>query len=433
MNDFKARRERLFDKMYDNSLAVVCSAPIQYRNNDADYKFRQDSYFYYLTGFEESFAIAVLIKTRGTRKYVLFCQEKNQEQERWTGNRVGVLGAQNELGADHAFPIAEAGLKFPQFFKEIKTVYYLVGKQPPFEAKLFSWIQSLQKMQRQGITPPEKYVDLSLILDELRLIKEPQEIEIMQKAASVTIEGHQRAMLKAQPGLYEYHLEAELSYAFYQGGCQHQAYNAIVASGANACVLHYVKNDCQLKAGDLVLIDAGAEYQNYAADVTRTFPVSGKFSTEQQAIYELVLAAQQKAIQVIKPKTPWQSIQQNILEILVMGMIDLGILKGDKDGLIESEAYKPFYMHNSGHWLGLDVHDVGKYKVENEWRPLAENMVLTVEPGLYIDEDSPNVPEKWRGIGVRIEDDILVTADGCNVLTEALPKTVDDITHFMQS
>tara|TARA_R110002110_G_scaffold65206_1_gene179894 strand:- start:43033 stop:44292 length:1260 start_codon:yes stop_codon:yes gene_type:complete len=419
--------------MHDNSLAVISSATVQHRNGDAEHLFRQDSYFSYLTGFEESFAVAVFLKVNQKTHYILFCQDKNPEKERWTGHRMGVLGAQSELGADHAYPIAEAGIKLPQLFKGVQTLYYLVGAHPAFEAKLFSWVQSLRQMQRQGIAPPEKYIDLRVILDESRLIKDKSEIACMRKAAEITMNGHRRAMLKAKPGLYEYHLEAELQYAFYQGGSRSPAYNSIVAAGANACILHYVNNNCELKNNDLVLIDAGAEYQNYAADVTRTFPVNGQFSSAQQAIYELVLASQLKAIEMIKPGVPWGDLQTNIVEVLVTGLVDLGVLTGDVDGLIEREAYKPFYMHNSGHWLGLDVHDTGAYKIKGEWRPLKENMVLTVEPGIYIDQDNESVPEKWRGIGVRIEDDVVVTDVGSEVLTDALPKSVNEIQQFMQS
>ncbi len=433
MVDYKARRESLFQKMHDNSLAVISSATMQYRNGDAEHLFRQDSYFSYLTGFEEGFAIAAFLKINQVNHYIIFCQDKEPDKERWSGYRVGVQGAQSELGADHAYSIVEASIKLPQLFKGVQTLYYLVGSHPAFEGKLFSWIQSLRQMQRQGITPPERYFDLRVLLDEFRVVKDQAELELMRKAADITMDGHRRAMQTAKPGLYEYHLEAELQYAFCQGGSRSAAYNSIVASGSNACVLHYVKNNCELKDRDLVLIDAGAEYQNYAADVTRTFPINGQFTAEQQAIYELVLASQLKAIETIKPGAAWDVMQKTIVEVLVTGLVDLGILQGEVSSLIEQEAYKPFYMHNSGHWLGLDVHDTGHYKIKNKWRPLKENMVLTVEPGIYIDHDNESVPEKWRGIGVRIEDDVVVTESGVEVLTEALPKTVSDIVQFMKS
>jgi len=433
MINYQARRESLFQKMHDNSLALISSATIQHRNGDAEHLFRQDSYFSYLTGFEESFAIAAFLKINQVNHYIIFCQDKDPERERWAGHRLGVQGAQFKLGADHAYSIVEASIKVPQLFKGVQTLYYLVGSHPAFEGKLFSWIQNLRQMQRQGISPPEKYVDLRVLLDESRLVKDQAEIALMRKAADITIDGHRRAMQAAKPGLYEYHLEAELRYAFCQGGSRSAAYNSIVASGSNACILHYVDNNCELKDKELVLIDAGAEYENYAADVTRTFPVNGQFTAEQQAIYELVLASQLKAIEAIKPGVTWDVMQKIIIEVLVTGLVDLRILKGDISNLIEQEAYKSFYMHNSGHWLGLDVHDTGHYKIHNKWRPLKENMVLTVEPGIYIDQDNESVPEKWRGIGVRIEDDVVVTESGVDVLTDALPKTVNDIVLFMKS
>lgn len=432
IQEFQARRAALFQKMPMNSLAILASAPIQFRNSDTDHLFRQDSYFYYLTGFNESFALAALLKTQKGNQFILFCQDRDKEQERWTGTRAGVQGARERYGADQSYSIHEAALRFPGLFHDIETVYYLVGMHPGFEKKLFTWINALRKQQRKGFTSPEKYIDLRSLLDEMRVIKSPQEIASMQKAADITVEAHIKAMQSTAPGKYEYHLEAELQYAFYQAGSRHVAYNPIVATGNNACTLHYVDNCAPLLDGQMVLIDAGCEFENYAADVTRTFPVNGRFTAPQQALYECVLNAQMAAIEIVKPGMLWHEMQQAILKQLVSGLIDLRILQGDIEPLIAEEAYKPFYMHSSGHWLGLDVHDTGKYKLNDQWRPLLPGMVFTIEPGLYIDQDNMKVNEKYRGIGIRIEDDILVTQAGCNVLTDALPKSVSDIEKLMK-
>lgn len=430
--DFSARRQAVFNKLPENSLVLCSSAPMQFRNSDAEHLFRQESYFHYLTGFNESFAIAAFVKNKNGNKFILFCQDRDKNQERWSGTRAGLKGAREQFGADEAYSISEASIRFPELFHEIHQVYYIVGMHPAFEKKVFSWINAMRKQQRKGITIPYKFIDLRTLLDEMRLIKSPEEISAMRKACDITLAGHRRAMKAASPDLYEYSLEAELLYAFYQGGSRHVAYNPIVASANNACTLHYVENKDKLKDNTLVLIDAGCEYENYAADVTRTFPVNGKFTSEQQALYECVLASQLAAIKSIKPGAPWNEAQKIIVEVLVTGLVELRILQGDIKELIEKEAYKKFYMHNSGHWLGLDVHDVGDYKINNQWRPLQPGMVLTVEPGLYIDQDENSVPAKYRGIGIRIEDDILVTDQGCEVLTRDVPKTVAEIESFMK-
>lgn len=430
--DFQAKRDAVFSRLPKNALAILASAPIQYRNSDTDHLFRQDSYFYYLTGLEESYAILALMKTDQGNRTVLFCQERNEAEERWHGPRVGVQGAKEILGVDEAFPISEAALRFPGVFHDIEQIFYLVGIHPGFEKKLFSWINALRKQNRKGTTVPHRYVDLRHILDEQRIIKSPDELACIRKACDVTASAHLQAMQIAAPDLYEYSLEAELLHCFYKHGSRHVAYNPIVATGSNACILHYVANKAKLEAGQLVLIDAGCEIGNYAADVTRTFPVDGQFSKAQQALYDIVLDAQEAAIKCIQPGVTWDTMQSEILKTLVTGLVDLGILTGDRDTLIQEEAYKPFYMHSSGHWMGLDVHDVGNYKVQKEWRPLAPGMVFTVEPGLYIDADNMNVPEKYRGIGIRIEDDVLVTETGHDVLTSAAPKSVSEIEKAMK-
>lgn len=429
---FQARRQKLFDHMIDNSIALLSAAPTQHRNSDTEFPYRQESHFHYLTGFDESFAIAVFVKKQGKLKFILFCQDRDESAEQWTGPRAGIKGAIEEYGADEAYPINEASLRFPELFYGMSTIYYLVSTHPAFDKKLFSWINALRTKTRSGIASPYRFMDLRLLLAELRLIKSPDEIEALQTACDISAHGHIQAMKRCRIGMHEYNLEAILLYEFYRKGSRYPAYPSIVASGNRACVLHYTKNNAVLKDNELVLIDAGAEYDYYASDITRTFPINGKFTAEQQAIYELVLASQMAAIEMIAPQLSWDEIQKKIVEVLITGMVDLKILRGDPKVLIEEKAYAPFYMHNSGHWLGMDVHDVGDYRAGDIWRKLLPGMVFTVEPGLYLSESNTKIPEKWRGIGVRIEDDILVTEQGKTVLTHAVPKTVNEIENIMQ-
>jgi len=431
MAEFQRRRQRVFEQMTDNSIAVFAAAPVVHRNSDTEYPFRQESYFYYLTGFEESFAIAVLVKKDGQQRYVLFCQERDPEAERWTGSRVGIQGACQDYLADEAYSISETTLRLPNVFSGINCVYYLVNSNPGLDKKLFSWIDTLRKKSRQGVKAPSKYIDLRAIVDDLRLIKTPEEIKLMRKVCAISASAHVKAMHHARVGMNESELEGLILYEFMQQGCRNVAYSSIVASGNNACTLHYTRNNTIIEKDALVLIDAGAELENYAADITRTFPVSGKFTLQQQAIYELVLAAQKAAIALIKPGLAFEDLQKTIVNVIVAGLVELKILKGDINTLVEEKAYLPFYMHNSSHWLGLDVHDVGDYKVDNQSRRLAQGMVFTVEPGLYLDANDTHIPEQWRGIGVRIEDDVLVNTVGCEVLTADAPKTVHDIETLM--
>ncbi len=431
--DFSARRNKVFSQMQDNSIALLTAAPTQYRNSDTEYPYRQESHFYYLTGFDESDAIAILVKKQGETRFILFCQERDKQVEQWTGQRVGVIGAREIFAADEAYPITEASLRLPDLLAGTSIVYYLVNANRAFSEKIFSWLGHLRKKNRQGVTVPHQFIDLSVILDELRLFKSEQEIDLMQHVCEISAKAHCEAMLRCQPGLYEYALEAVLLYEFYRQGAHAVAYSSIVAGGNNACTLHYTRNESQLLEGQLVLIDAGAEIKGYAADITRTFPVNGRFSASQQAIYELVLASQVAAINCVSPQVTWDKIQQTILTVLVTGLVDLKILQGDPKTLIEEKAYLPFYMHSSGHWLGLDVHDVGEYKQQGNWRALLPGMVFTIEPGLYISADNQEVAEKWRGIGVRIEDDILLTDKGVKVLTQGVPKTVVEIENLMKN
>ncbi|MFI4937088.1 MAG: Xaa-Pro aminopeptidase [Candidatus Berkiellales bacterium] len=431
LSHFQARRQKVFEQMTDNSMAVLFAAPMQYRNSDTEQPYRQDSHFYYLTGFDESAAIAVLLKKGAQCRFILFCQDKDPTAEMWTGSRVGVNGAK-EYGADLAYPIGETPKRFPELLLDIENLYYLVNAAPHLDQKLFSWLKNVPKKSRSSSNTPHKFIDLSAILNEMRLIKSTEEITLMRRAAEISVSAHIAAMQNCKPGMNEYNLEAILLHEFYRMGSRHVAYSSIVAAGNNACTLHYTRNQDLLKDKQLVLIDAGAEFENYAADITRTFPINGKFTSDQQAIYELVLASQTAAIDLVAPGVKWEEIQQKIIQVLVAGLIDLKILKGNLQDLIDQKAYEPFYMHNSGHWLGMDVHDVGDYKVKGQSRPLVPGMVFTIEPGLYFAENNAHVPEKWRGIGVRIEDDILTTSTGKEVLTNHAPKKVNAIEELMR-
>ena len=429
--DFKARRQKVFAQMHDNSIAILSASAIQHRNSDTEHPFRQDSYFYYLTGFDESFAIIALIKQGGKQQFIMFCQERDPAAEQWTGSRVGIRGAKDQYGADEAYSISEAPQRFNALFADIQTIYFLVNNNPSFDKKLLSWVDAQHKKARKGVCAPSTFIDLRLILDEMRLFKTKEEVELLVKTCDISAHAHVRAMQECKVGMYEYELEAALLYEFYRKGSRHVAYPCIVAAGGNACVLHYTRNNAQIKDNDLILIDAGAEIEGYAADITRTFPANGKFTPEQQAIYELVLTSQLAAIETITVDATWDQMQKTILQVLVQGLVDLKILKGEVATLIEEKAYLPFYMHNSGHWLGLDVHDVGNYKNKDGWRLLEKGMVFTVEPGLYISPYNEQVAPKWRGIGVRIEDDILVD-NKAMVLTHGVPKTVKEIEEIMK-
>lgn len=423
---YQQRRQKLFDKMQDESIALIAAAPMQLRNGDTEYPYRQDSYFYYLTGFEESFAIVALVKTKKHCQFILFCQDRDPQAEQWNGPRAGISGAQEKFGAAQAYSINEASLRLTQLFDGLRVVYYMMGAHSGFDRKIFAWLDALRQKSKQKSSLPQRFIDLRSLLDEMRLLKTPAEQEIIRKSCEISTQAHLRAMRRCQVGMHEYELEAVLLHEFYRQGCRNVAYPSIVASGENSCTLHYQRNQSIMQDGQLVLIDAGGEYQGYASDITRTFPVNGKFSAPQQAIYEVVLAAQMAAIEYIQPDKSWSGIQETVLKVLVQGLVDLNILKGDVSNLIESKAYLPFYMHNSGHWMGLDVHDVGDYLIDNQSRLLKTGMVFTIEPGLYF---APHlrVPDIYKTIGVRIEDDILIKTDGVEVLTQAAPKKIDEI------
>ncbi|SEQ93360.1 aminopeptidase P . Metallo peptidase. MEROPS family M24B [Amphritea atlantica] len=428
---FAARRQQLMDQMAPGSVAIIPAAADVPRNRDVEYPFRQDSDFYYLTGFNEPDALLLLIPGRSEGQVVIFCRDRDPEMEIWNGYRAGPEGVCKQYGADQAYPVAEMDERMAELLEGRARLYYSMGSSEALDGQVRDWLNSIRKKARLGAVAPSEIVMLDHLLHEMRLFKSAEEIEVMRAAGRISAEAHVRAMKACQPGLLEYQLEAEITHHFAMNGCRLPAYSSIVGGGDNACVLHYTENRDELKNGDLVLIDAGCELDYYAGDITRTFPVSGKFSPEQQAVYELVLKSQLACIEAIRPGVPWIRIHDLSVEILTQGLIDLGLLKGDLEGLIESGAYKAFYMHRIGHWLGMDVHDVGDYKVNGDWRPLEPGMVMTVEPGIYISPQNEHVDKRWRGIGIRIEDDVLVTENGYEILSAGVPKSVAEIEQLM--
>ncbi len=430
-SEYARRRKALMEQMEPDSIAILPAAPVYIRNRDVEHVYRQDSDFQYLSGFPEPEAVIALIPGREHGEYVLFCRERDPERELWDGLRAGQEGAVNEYGADDAFPIGDIDDILPGLIEGRSRVYYAIGTNEAFDHRLMEWIKTIRAKVRQGAQPPNEFVALDHLLHDMRLYKSVNEVKVMKHAAEISARAHIRAMQASRAGLFEYHLEAELDYEFRKGGAKMPAYGSIVAAGRNACILHYRENDAPLKDGDLVLIDAGCEIDCYASDITRTFPVNGKFSPEQKAIYQLVLAANEEAFKFIAPGRHWNEAHEATVRVITAGLVELGLLQGEVDELIASEAYKPFYMHRAGHWLGMDVHDVGDYKVGGEWRVLEPGMAMTVEPGIYIAADNLLVAKKWRGIGVRIEDDVVVTKTGCEILTGGVPKSVAEIEALM--
>ena len=431
--DFQERRDRLAEEMGPHSIAIIATSPVAMRNRDADYKFRADSSFFYLTGFAEPEAVAIIETFESIDEgytYSLFCRERDREMEIWHGYRAGVDGAVEDYDADEAYAIDLLDEEIIEKLLNKQKLFYRMGQQADFDARVAKWIAEANGESRKGTSAPAQVIQLDRILDEMRLHKSPQEIELMQIASTISAQAHTRAMQTVKPGMMEYALEAELNYIFGQNGCV-PSYNSIVGGGENGCILHYVENDKVLKDGDLVLIDAACEYQLYASDITRTFPVNGKFSSEQKALYEVVLKAQLAAIDAVRIGNSYKEPHRIAVRILVQGLLDLGLMQGNIEQIIESESFHQFYMHGTGHWLGMDVHDVGSYKIEGEWRAYEEGMTVTVEPGLYIAPDDETVDAKWRGIGIRIEDDVVVTKDGPRVLTAAVVKTVEEIEALM--
>ncbi|MCW9025430.1 MAG: Xaa-Pro aminopeptidase [Gammaproteobacteria bacterium] len=431
--EFKRRRRRLMQMMDNDSVAILPTAPVRIRNRDAEYPFRPDSDFYYLTGFPEPEAVAVLVPGREHGEYILFCRENDPEMETWNGTRAGQEGAVDQYFADDSFPIDDIDDILPGLLENKERVFYTMGTLPDFDQRLIGWVNRLRKQSRAGIHTPGEFVALDHFVHDMRLYKSSAEIKAMRQAAKISSKAHIRAMQACKPGMMEYQLEADLLHTFMYGGARSPAYSSIVGSGANGCILHYIENTAKMKDGDLVLIDAGAEYDCYAADISRTFPVNGQYSRCQRALYEIVLQAQYAAIEQVKPGNHWNDPHEAAVKVITQGLKDLGILKGSIKNLLKNESYKPYYMHRTGHWLGMDVHDVGDYKVETEWRVLEPGMVLTVEPGLYIAGGHKGVAKKWWDIGIRIEDDVLVTKDGCEVLTADVPKEPDEIETLMAS
>jgi Xaa-Pro aminopeptidase len=429
--EFARRRKQLMRMMGVGGIAILPASPERIRNRDVEYPYRPDSDFFYLTGFAEPEAVAVLVPGREHGEYILFCREKDPEKEIWTGRRAGQEGAKEIYEADDSFPISDIDEILPGLLEHAERVYYTMGCVPDFDNRLLGWLKEIRQKARTGSRTPDEFVSLEHTLHDMRLFKSKHEIRHMRKAIEISINAHKRAMRKCKPGMTEYQVEAEFLHEFRKHGADY-AYPPIVGGGANACILHYTANSDVLNDGDLLLIDAGAEYQCYAADITRTFPVNGKYSGEQKAVYEVVLEAQAAAIEAVKPGNQWHAPHTAAVKVLADGISQLKILKGSSDYLIETEKYRQLYMHRTGHWLGMDVHDVGDYKVDDEWRELEQGMVLTVEPGLYIPANSPDVHERWWNIGIRIEDDVLVTEKGHDVLSSAMPSAVDDVEALMR-
>ena len=429
--EYSARRKEIMSLMHSNSIAIISAAPEKVRSRDTHYPYKQNVNLSYLCGFPEPDSVLVLIPGRAQGEMVLFCRDKDPLRETWDGYREGPEGAVSNFGADDAFPIADIDDILPNLIEGKDRLYYAIGKDPEFDRHLMDWVNHVRNQRGNGALPPGEFVDLDHFINEMRLFKTAGELKIMRKAAEISVSAHSRAMKASKPGLFEYQLQAEIEHEFAVHGSAGAAYTSIVGGGKNGCILHYIENRDALKGGDLVLIDAGCEYQNYAADITRTFPVNGKFSDEQAAIYDIVLQAQTDAIAVISPGIEYNKTNEATVLAITQGLVDLGILHGDVDELIASEAHREFYMHGAGHWLGMDVHDVGDYKIDGQWRVYEPGMVVTIEPGIYIAPGNPNVDKKWHGIAVRIEDDIVVTKDGNENITAGVPKKRDEIEALM--
>jgi Xaa-Pro aminopeptidase len=424
---FLARRKRVLDAIAPGATAILPSAPVAIRSGDVEFIYRQDSDFYYLTGFAEPESVALLSPGHPDGEFVMFVRPRDKERETWTGRRAGVEGAIVEYGADKAYVIDELEKILPRYLEKSDRVHYPLGLNEKMDERVLKLVRWAHSMRPRIGVGPSSIIDPRDIIHEARLKKEPAELESMRRAMAISAEAHKRAMTKARGGMKEWQIEAEVDYAFRSNGATCPSYPSIIASGPNAATLHYINNDREMRTGELLLIDAGAEYDFYAADITRTSPIGARFTALQRSIYEVVLEAQRQAIEVIKPGVRFDDPHEAALRVLVDGMRQLGILHGSAAEIIESGAYRRYYMHRTSHWLGMDVHDVGLYRVDGASRVLEPGMVLTVEPGLYIDPDDEDVPESFRGIGIRIEDDVLVTDDGHDVMTAATPKSIADV------
>jgi Xaa-Pro aminopeptidase len=430
--EFTRRRRQLMRIMGRDSIAILPGAPVRRRNGDVDYHYRQDSDFQYLTGFDEPEAVAVLVPGRSQGEYVLFVRDRDPARETWDGARAGPEGAVAGYGADDSFPIDDIDDILPGLLERCARVYYTMGVHPDFDQRVIGWVNGLRAQAKHGLHTPQEFVALDHHLHEMRLFKTRAELDVMRRSARIAAGAHGGAMKRAAPGRTEYEVMAEILHEFHRQQAD-ISYYPIVGSGPNACVLHYHANSRQMKDGDLLLIDAGCEFDYYASDITRTFPVSGRFSGPQRELYEVVLAAQRAAIERVRPGNHWNDPHDAAVKVITQGLVRLGLLKGRVSTLIREEAYKKFFMHRTGHWLGMDVHDVGEYKVGDEWRLLEPGMVMTVEPGIYIAPGTKGVAKQWQGIGIRIEDDVAVTKDAPEVLTSDVPTDPDAIEGLMQA
>jgi Xaa-Pro aminopeptidase len=424
--EFAKRRRQLMRMIGKGSVAILPASATKIRNRDVEYLYRQDSDFFYLTGFAEPESVAILVPGREKGEFLLFCRERDVEREVWDGRRAGPEGAVTDYQANDAFPISDIDEILPGIIEQCERVYYSIGSHPDFDQRLLGWVSALRERGGTGCHTPDEFIGLDHLLHDLRLFKSRAEISAMRKAARIAVQAHKRAMVRCRPGLHEYEIEAEFMYEFRRHGAR-LSYLPIVGSGPNACVLHYNDNNRKMEDGDLLLVDAGCEFEYYASDVTRTYPVNGRFNPAQKAIYELVLAAQEAAIKKILPGNHWNDPHEAAVKVITRGLRDLGLLKGRLPALIRGQAYRKFFMHRTGHWLGMDVHDVGDYQVSSQWRLLEPGMVMTVEPGIYIAPKCRGIAKKWRGIGVRIEDDVLVTREGNETLTRDLPRGVAEL------
>ena len=424
------RRRQLMQAAGDGAILILPAAPERIRSRDTHYPYRQDSDFWYLTGCNEPEAVLVLVPGRKHGEAILFCRERDPEREGWDGPRLGPEGAVEALGMDDAYPISDIDDILPGLLEGRRRVHYHLGRDAEFDLKLIGWLNRVRAQARQGAQPPQEFLELGHLLDEMRLFKSADEVKLMQRAAEISVLAHRAAMRAARAGIHEYELQAEVERVFRMHDAQ-PAYASIVGAGSNACVLHYRDNNAKSRDGDLVLIDAGAEYRNYASDITRTFPVNGKFTKEQRALHDLVCAAQAAALAQAKPGVAYEAGHEAAVEILSEGLLSLGLLKGTLKAALANGDYKRFYRHKTGHWLGLDVHDVGEYRIDGGSRLLEPGMAFTIEPGLYIPADDAGVAAKWRGIGIRIEDDVLITRTGHQVLTGALERSADETEALM--
>lgn len=431
-SEFFVRRRKELTSQIGDGIAIIPTSPVRPRNGDVEYLYRPDSDFFYVTGFEEPEAVAVICPGRPQGEYVLFCREKDPLREMWDGYRVGLEGAVSDFAADDSFPIEDMDDILPGMMEQRDKIYTLVGRYPEFDARVLGWLNKIKASIRQGKHAPYELVDVCHLLHEQRLIKRADEISTMRKAASISAQGHIAAMQACRPELYEYQVQAAMEHQFRYLGSHYNAYPSIVAGGDNANVLHYIENKAKLADGDLLLIDAGAEYNGYAADISRTFPVNGRFSAEQRELYTVALEAQYAAFEKCRPGCSWIDPHDAAVKLISQGLLDLGLLKGSLDEVLETHAYRAFYMHKTGHWLGMDVHDVGDYQLDDQWRELEAGMVFTVEPGIYVSRQA-DVADRWKGNGIRIEDNVLITKSGHDILTSKAPKTIDEIESLMAS